>query len=53
MEDETFLWHHQLNGHEPEQTLKDSEGLDMEQQTSSKLGKEYIKAVYQHLAYLT
>ena len=28
MEDETFLWHHQLNGHEPEQTLRDSEGQD-------------------------
>ena len=27
--------------------------LDMEQQTGSKLGKEYIKAVYYHLAYLT
>ena len=27
--------------------------LDAEQQTSSKLGKEYIKAVYCHLAYLT
>ena len=26
---------------------------DMEQQTVSKLGKEYIKAVYCHLAYLT
>ena len=26
---------------------------DMEQQTVSKLGKEYIKAVYSHLAYLT
>ena len=26
--------------------------LDMEQQTVSKLGKEYIKAVYCHLAYL-
>ena len=26
---------------------------DMEQQTYSKLGKEYIKAVYHHLAYLT
>ena len=25
---------------------------DMEQLTSSKLGKEYIKAVYHHLAYL-
>ena len=27
--------------------------LDMKQQTGSKLGKEYIKAVYCHLAYLT
>ena len=27
--------------------------LDMEQQTGSKLGKEYIKAIYCHLAYLT
>ena len=27
--------------------------LDMEQQTGSKLGKEYIKAVYCHCAYLT
>ena len=27
--------------------------LDMEQQTSSKLGKEFVKAVYCHLAYLT
>ena len=27
--------------------------LGMEQQTSSKLGKEYIKAVYCHPAYLT
>ena len=26
---------------------------DMEQQTVSKLGKEYIKAVYCHLTYLT
>ena len=26
---------------------------DMEQQTGSKLGKEYIKTVYCHLAYLT
>ena len=26
---------------------------DMEQQTDSKLGKEYIKAVYCHPAYLT
>ena len=27
--------------------------LDMEQQTGSKLGKQYIKAVYCHPAYLT
>ena len=27
--------------------------LDMKQQTSSKLGKEYVKAVYCHPAYLT
>ena len=27
--------------------------LDMEQQTGSKLGKEFIKAVYCHPAYLT
>ena len=27
--------------------------LDMEQQTGSKSGKEYVKAVYCHLTYLT
>ena len=27
--------------------------LDMEQQTGSKLGKEYVKGVYCHLVYLT
>ena len=27
--------------------------LDMEQQIGSKLGKEHVKAVYCHLAYLT
>ena len=27
--------------------------LDMEQQTGSELGKEYVKAVYCYLAYLT
>ena len=27
--------------------------VDMEQQTGSKLGKEYVKAVYCHPAYLT
>ena len=26
---------------------------DMEQHTGSKLGKEYIEAVYHHIAYLT
>ena len=25
-ENEMFGWHHRLNGHEPEQTLGDSEG---------------------------
>ena len=32
---------------------KKKKELDMEQQTGSKLGKEYIKAVYCHPAYLT
>ena len=27
--------------------------LDMEQQTGSKLGKDYVKAIYCHPAYLT
>ena len=35
------------------QVKKQQLELDMEQQTCSKLGKEYIKAVYWHLAYLT
>ena len=35
------------------QVKKQQLELDMEQQTSSKLGKEYVKAVYCHLAYLT
>ena len=35
------------------QVKKQQLGLDMEQQTGSKLGKEYIKAVYCHPAYLT
>ena len=29
IEDEMFGWHHQLNGHEFEQTLEDSEGQFM------------------------
>ena len=35
------------------QVKKQQLELDMEQQTGSKLGKEYIKAVYWHPAYLT
>ena len=35
------------------QVKKQQLELDMEQQTSSKLGKEYIKAVYSHPAYLS
>ena len=35
------------------QVKKQQLELDMEQQTGSKSGKEYIKAVYCHLAYLT
>ena len=35
------------------QVRKQQLELDMEQQTSSKLGKEYVKAVYCHSAYLT
>ena len=32
---------------------KETTELEMEQQTGSKLGKEYVKAVYYHPAYLT
>ena len=35
------------------QNKKEKLGLDMEQQTGSKSGKEYVKAVYCHPAYLT
>ena len=35
------------------QVKKQQLELDMEQQTGSKLGKEYIKAVYCHSRYLT
>ena len=35
------------------QVKKQQLELDMEQQTGSKLGKEYFKAVYCHSAYLT
>ena len=35
------------------QVKKQQLELNMEQQTGSKLGKEYVKAVYSHPAYLT
>ena len=35
------------------QVKKEQLELDMEQQTGSKSGKEYVKAVYRHPAYLT
>ena len=35
------------------QVKKQQLELDMEQKTGSKLGKEYVKAVYCHCAYLT
>ena len=35
------------------QVKKQQLELDMEKQTSSKSGKEYVKAVYCHPAYLT
>ena len=35
------------------QVTKQQLKLDMEQQTGSKLGKDYVKAVYCHPAYLT
>ena len=35
------------------QVKKQQLELDMKQETGSKLGKEYVKAVYCHLAYLT
>ena len=35
------------------QVKKQQLELDMEQQTASKLGMEYVKAVYCHPAYLT
>ena len=35
------------------QVKKEQLELDIEQQTGSKLGKEYVKAVYCHPAYLT
>ena len=43
----TCLLRNLFTGHEA--TVR----LDMEQQTGSKLGNEYIKAIYCHLPYLT
>ena len=37
----------------PYRVRKQQLELDMEQPTGSKLGKEYVKAVYCHPAYLT
>ena len=44
-----------LHTHRPhiQQVNKQQSKLDMKQQTGSKLGKEYVKAVYSHPAYLT
>ena len=35
------------------QVRKQQVELDMEEQTDSKLGEDYVKAVYCHIAYLT
>ena len=35
------------------QVKKQELEIDIEKQTSSKLGKEYVKTVYRHPAYLT
>ena len=35
------------------QVRKQQLELDMEQQTGSKLGKQYVKALYRHPAYLS
>ena len=41
-EDEMVGWHHQLNGHEFEQTLKDSEGQGSLVCCSPRGGKELV-----------
>ena len=50
-------WEYQTTYLPPEKSVcrsrSNSQEPDMEQQTGSKLGKEYIKAVYCHPAYLT
>ena len=48
------IWEYQTTSWEIcMQVKKQQLESDMEQQTGSKLGKEYVKAVYCHLAYLT
>ena len=46
-------WEYQTILLPPEKVKKQPLELDMEQQTGSKLGKEYVKAVYCHPSYLT
>ena len=46
-------WEYQTSWEICKQVEKQQFELDMEQQTGSKLGKEYVKAVYCHPAYLT
>ena len=47
--DDAERWEYQTTGLVKKQQLEP----DMKQQTVSKSGKEYVKAVYRHLAYLT
>ena len=46
-------WEYQTTSEICMQVRKQQLELDMEQQTGSKQGKEYVKAVYCHPAYLT
>ena len=50
-----FLWQEYWNGlsFPLQQVKKQQLDLDMEQQSGSKLGKEYVKAVYCYPTYLT
>ena len=52
---EQFLkrWEYQITREICMQVKKQQLELDMEQQTGSKSGKEFVKAVYCHPAYLT
>ena len=53
MENSFKRWEYQTYWEICMQVKKQQLELDMEQQTGSKLGKKYIKAVYCHTAYLT